>query len=199
MRLFEEVELGAEVDLELVGERLDLEQLRSLGVTGDQRRGRPQKREVDLHLLDDSGPPDLHHDLPAGLQQREMRLRDRCCRKRLRIDAREDVVAEICADDRVDVRKRHGRHLVDEPAQLLDVDVRQEVGTRRKELAQLDERRAELLQGQAEVARALTRRLSMPAHADLRQDAAEAGALCDPGHRHRATSSAQGVRPRLAS
>ena len=74
-------------------------------------------------------------------------------------------------------------------AQLLDVDVGQEVGPRREELAQLDEGRAELLQRQAEAARALARRLSMPAHADLRQDAAEAGALCDPGHGQRATSS----------
>ena len=63
VRLFEEVELGAEVNLELVGERLDLQELRGLGVAGDQRGGRAQQREVELDLLDDPRPPDLHHDL----------------------------------------------------------------------------------------------------------------------------------------
>ena len=46
----------------------------------------------------------------------------------------------------LDVRERHRRHVVDELPELLDVDVRQEVGPRREQLPELDVGRAELLE-----------------------------------------------------
>ena len=134
---------------------------------------------------------------PAALQQRAMRLRDRRCRQRLGIDAREHVVAEVRADDRVDVGERHGRHLVDEPAQLLDVDVGQQVGPRREQLAELDVRRAELLEASRNVARALTRRLSIArGRRSPPRTRRMPAALRDPRRPSTRDELARGVRPR---
>jgi hypothetical protein len=43
------------MNLELVGERLDLHELRRLGVAVEQPRGRAQQVEILVHLLDDPG------------------------------------------------------------------------------------------------------------------------------------------------
>ena len=54
VRLLDEVELAAQVHLELVGERLDLKQLRRLRAPCQELRRRAQHREVELDLLDDA-------------------------------------------------------------------------------------------------------------------------------------------------
>jgi hypothetical protein len=74
-------------------------------------------------------------------------LGDRARGERLRVDTRERVPAERILDHPLDLLERQRRDLVDEPAELLDVHVRQQVWTRREQLAELDERRAELLEG----------------------------------------------------
>jgi len=74
-----------------------------------------------------------------------MRLRDRRGREWLGVEADERVLAEVLSHDSLDLGEGHSRNAVDEVTQLLDVDVGQEIGTRRKELPELDEGGAELL------------------------------------------------------
>jgi hypothetical protein len=63
-----EVQLAKEVNLELVGERLELEELGRLGVPGQQPGGRPQERQVHLDLLDDAGATDFDDDVASALE-----------------------------------------------------------------------------------------------------------------------------------
>src|SRR3954466_2153223 len=101
-----------------------------------------------------------------------MDLRDRSRGERLGVEL-DDGVAEVLAHDPLDLRERERRHLVDELRELLDVDVWEQVGARRKQLAELEERRAELLQRAAELDRALAGRRPRPGDAELAQDAHE--------------------------
>jgi hypothetical protein len=57
-------------------------------------------------------------------EQRRVDLRDRRSRERLRLDADERVRRQLLGDDLPDLLERNGRNLVDELAELLDVDVR---------------------------------------------------------------------------
>lgn len=50
----------------------------------------------------------------------------------------ENVVAKISANDGVNFRESHPRHLVHEVAELVDVDVGEQIGPRRQKLVQLD-------------------------------------------------------------
>jgi hypothetical protein len=175
-----EVQLATEVDLELVGDRVELEQLGRLGVARQQPGGRPQERQVHLDLLEDPRATDLDHDVASALEERTVRLRDRRRCKRSGIDACEDVGTEVSPDHRVDLGEGHRRHLVDEVAELLDVHVGQQVRPRRQELAQLDKGRAELLECLAKALRRLTRRFAMADDADLRKHPAETGTAGDP-------------------
>ncbi len=89
-------------------------------------------------------------------------------------------------------------------AELLDVDVGQEIGPRREELAELDERRAELLEALAKRPRSLTRRVAPAGHADLGEDPPQSALLCDPPDGERAPSALEtcaheGLMPPLAT
>ncbi len=171
VRLLDEVELGPEMDLELVRELLELDLARGLGMADCETHGRAQQREIEIDLLDDAGPPHLEHDIVAGGQQPAMRLRDRSRGERLRVDAHERLLAEVGQHDSLDLREGDSRRdVVHEPAQLLDVDVGQEIGTRREELAELDEGRPELLEPAAERLRPLARRVAASGHADLAEN-----------------------------
>lgn len=77
-----------------------------------------------------------------------MNLGDRRGGERIRVDLDKCVRGKLAADDRLDLGGRHRWHLVHEARELLDVGVRHQVGARREQLAELDERRAELLQRQ---------------------------------------------------
>ena len=109
--LLREVQLRTEVDLQLVGERLELQELGRLGVTRQEPDGRAQEREVHVDLLDDPRPAHLDDHVTPALQERAVGLCDRGGRKRRGIDAREHVRAEIGLDHRIDLGERHGRNL----------------------------------------------------------------------------------------
>src|SRR5919204_1215365 len=181
VRLLEKVELGAKVHLELVRERLELEELRRLGAPLEQARRRADDVEVEVDLFHHSRPPHLHDDRLAGAEERRVDLRDGGGRDRVRVDAREDV-AEGLAYDRLELAEWHRRHLVDEAPELVDVDVRQEIGPRGEKLPELDVRRAEALEREPEVARPLARRRPLADDADLAQHAEQAAPPGDPRH-----------------
>ena len=62
VRLLAEVELRAQVHLELVRERLELEELRRLGAPLEEARRRADDVEIEVDLLHHSRPPHLHDD-----------------------------------------------------------------------------------------------------------------------------------------
>ena len=109
-----------------------------------------------------------------------MRLRDGGGGERLRVEADERVLAEVLPQHGLDLREGNRGDRVDEVAELLDVDVGQEIRPRREELAELDERRAELLEAVAKrraPSRVASRR---PATPTLGQDPPQSALLCDP-------------------
>jgi hypothetical protein len=79
--------------------------------------------------------------------------------------------ASCVKDHRLELGEGHRRHVVDESRQLLDVDVRHQVGPGREELPELHISGAELLERMAELARRLGRRGPLAGHADLTQNA----------------------------
>ena len=114
-RLLLEVELAAQVHLELLGERAHLQEL---APSRERRSSRPaversSARSSSTSLLD-PGPPHLDDDLAPVVQQRLVHLRDRRGRDRLRVEPREDVEADVRVDHRPDLRERHRRRVVDE-------------------------------------------------------------------------------------
>ena len=146
VRLLDEVELAAEMRLELVGERVRLQELRTLGPPLEQRRGLAHQREVELDLLLDAGTANLDDHLTAALEERSVHLCDRGGGDRLGLDRDEHVRGQLLGDDALDLVERHRRNLIHELLELLDVHVRQQVGTRREQLAELDVGRPELLE-----------------------------------------------------
>jgi hypothetical protein len=91
-----------------------------------------------------------------------MDLRDRGGCERLGVKPH-DRIAELLAHDSLDLGERKGRHCLHELGELLDVDLGQQVGTRGEQLAELQERRPELLEGSAELDGALARGRPLPA------------------------------------
>ena len=114
-----------------------------------------------------------------------MDLRDRRGRDRLGVEAREDVPREFLRDHLPDRVERHRRHLVDELPKLVDVRIRQQVGPRREQLAELDVGRPELLECLPKLDRALTGRGPLADDAELAQDAQDARPTRDARDMHR--------------
>ena len=177
--------------LDLVGERVELEEPRRLGPLLEERGGRTQEVKVALHLLPNAGPPDLDDHLAPVLQQRRVDLRDRGRGERLGVDARERLLSDGVADRALDPRERDRRNLVGELGELVDVDVGKQVGARRQQLPELHEGGAELLECRAELARALTRRGTVADEADLAEHAQQALAPGDLGHLERTPPSVE--------
>jgi hypothetical protein len=99
-------------------------------------------------------PLDLDDDLPAIRQNRRVDLPDRRRSERLcreRSEERVDGSAELELDLFPDLLEGRGRHLILKLGQLRDVIGRQDIGPRREKLAEFDEGRAELLQGEPEM------------------------------------------------
>ena len=180
----DEVELRAQVLLELVRKRSRLKQLRTLGSLLEQLGCPPHERQVELDLILDPGTTNLHDHLSAALEERRVHLGDRGCRERLRVDPDEDVGGEIVRDHALDLREGHREDLVDELAELLDVDIRQQIGPGREQLSELDVGRPELFQRMSELLRALSRRRAAPPDPELAQDAQQAATARDPTDVH---------------
>ena len=110
-----------------------------------------------------------------------MDLRDRGGCERLGVKPH-DRIAEVLAHDSLDLGERKGRHGVHELGELLDVDVGQQVGTRGEQLAELQERRPELLEGSAELDGALARGRSAAGDPELAHHADELPPTRDAHH-----------------
>src|SRR5215210_2355983 len=182
--LLDEIELRAQVRRELVDERVELQQAGSLGASLGHLRRRTEHAQVQLDLLEHPWTAHLDDDLATVREQRRMDLRDGRGRQRLLVDVREHAGADVALDDRAKLRERHGSDVVDEPAELLEVDVGKQVGAGGEDLAELDERRAELLERLPELARPLGRRLGRRSVSDLAQDADDVGTARGPRHLH---------------
>ena len=130
VRLSGQVELPAQVHLEFAGQRLELEELRLLGVAVQEPDRGAHQVEIDVDLLHHPRPPHLDHDLAPVLEERAVDLGDRGARQRLCVDAREDIRTEIGDDRLLDLLERDGRRVVDELRELVDVDVGKQVRPR---------------------------------------------------------------------
>lgn len=98
-RLFDQVELAAQVHLELVRQRAQLQELCGLRPFLEELDGRLHDPEVEGYLLGDPRQPHLEHDLAPVSEQRRVDLRDRRRRKRPRVEPREHVGAELFPHD----------------------------------------------------------------------------------------------------
>ena len=176
--LLDEVELGAQMHLELVGQRSRLQQLCALRARLEQAGRRAQQREVEVDLLLDPGAAHLHDHVAAASQQRGVDLCDRRRRERLGIDADEDVGRELLGDQALDLVEGHRGDVVDQLPELLDVGVREQIRPRGQQLPELDVGRPQLLEGAAELHRALPRRGPAPPDAELSKDAQQSAAPC---------------------
>jgi len=182
------------VHLELVRERPGLQELRALGPALQERRRPAEEREIDLDLLLDLGSADLDDHAPAVPHQGAVDLSDRGGGQRRLVDLDERIRRQVLRDDAPDVRERNAGHLVDQLPQLVDVDVRKKVRARREQLAELDERRAELLECMAELDRSLPRRGPAPHDAELAQNAQEPALARDARHGRRPSGSLEALR-----
>ena len=121
--------------------------LEQLDVALDRgRRVRP------LHLDGDAAPVREH---------RAVHLADRRRRQHLLVELEEeplDRLAELLADHALDIHERKRPHLILQAAQLGDDVRRHDVGPRREQLPELDERRPELVEHLAQMAAARGRR-----------------------------------------
>jgi hypothetical protein len=72
-------------------------------------------------------------------------------RECLGVDTDEDVGPELLVDDRLDQLEGLRRHLVDQPRELLDVHVGEEIRARGEQLAELQVGRPELLEREPEL------------------------------------------------
>ena len=108
-----------------------------------------EQAEITEDLLLRLGPLDLDDDVAAVVERRTVHLPDRSCGERLRIDRGEDVFprdAQLLLHDAHDLRFRQR---FDAVLQLLELGhelLGQQIGPSRKDLAELRERRPELLQ-----------------------------------------------------
>ena len=130
-----------------------------------------EQRQVLLDLLARVGALDLHHHRVAGRERRPMHLGDRAGGQRRGLDVIEDVLprhAELLLHHLHDLFLAERRHVVLQGRELLDVLGREQVGSGRQDLAELGERRTELLERGAQ---ALA--LPAPAHGALLVGAAE--------------------------
>jgi hypothetical protein len=89
-------------------------------------------------------------------------LRDGRGGERLGLEPGKRLLPEVFAHDPLGLGEREGRHLVHELAELLDVDIREEVRSRREQLPELQVGGAELLERVAELNRAVPRGRPVP-------------------------------------
>ena len=143
------VELLADRAAELVDECLGVDEVERTNALAHDARRRAHQLQVRLDLPRGLRPLHLHDDLVACRQRRAVHLADRGSRDRRLVEGEErllDREPELLLDHPAHVRERKRRHVVLQPAELGDDVGRHHVRPRREELAELDERRPELVE-----------------------------------------------------
>ena len=148
-RLLPEVQLAMQRVRQVREHRLHVDHLLQPRAVTDLLGEDLEQRQVLFDLLLRVGTLDLHHDLLAVRERRAMHLGDRAGGERLRLDVVEHVLprhAQLLLHDAHDLLLGERRHVVLQRRELLDVLGRQQVGARRQDLAELRERRTQLLE-----------------------------------------------------
>ena len=156
-RLEPVVELLADRARELVDELARVDEVERADPLLREPRRLLEELDVALDLARRVRPLHLDDDATAVRQRRAMHLADRRRGERLLLELEEeplDRLAELLADRALDVGERERPHVVLQRAQLGDDVRRDDVRPRREELAELHERRAELVQHLAQLAAA---------------------------------------------
>ena len=128
---------------------LHVDHLLELIAVADLLREHLEQRQVLLDLLLRVGPLHLHDDRLGVRHHGAVHLRDRAGGQRRRFDVIEHVLprhAELLLHHLHDLLLGQRRHVVLELGELRDELGSEEVGTRREDLPELAERRAELLE-----------------------------------------------------
>ncbi len=152
------VELLADEARELVDEVVDVDEVERTHALPDQARGLVEEGEVVLDLARRVRTLHLDDDRVAVRQDRTVHLADRRGRDRRLAELQERLLereAQLVLDDLAHLGEGERRHVVLEPAQLGDDVRRDDVGPGREQLAELDERRTELVEHLPQVAPAL--------------------------------------------
>jgi hypothetical protein len=155
-RLVHEVELLANRPVELLGDPHRRVDAGLLHHRLEQLRQRPEDLEVRPDLRLDAGPLDLHHHRVTAERRRPVDLGDARRGQRLRLDAREGLLrgaAQACLDLRPHGLERDGSDRVLKEPQLRHELARKQIRTRGENLAELHERRSEILQHPPEAPR----------------------------------------------
>jgi len=148
------VELLADRASELVDDLVRVDEVERVDALLRKLCGLVHQREVGLDLARCVRTLHLDDDTAAVRQRRAMHLPDRRGSERLRIEVGEqplDRLTELLLDRLLDLRVRERPHVVLQAAQLGDDVRRHDVGARREQLAELDERRPELVEHLAQV------------------------------------------------
>ena len=158
---------------ELVDELMGVDEVEGADtLLGDSRR-LVEQGEVRLDLARRAGPLHLHRDPSSVRQRRAMHLADRRSGDGPWVEFEEELVdgePKVLVDHVLDVAEREGTDVVLECAELRDDVGRQDVRACRQQLAELDERRAELVEHLPQVLAALRR---LPVQLDARPAARE--------------------------
>ena len=152
------VELRADRAGELVDERARVDEVERANAFLRDARRLVEKREVGLDLPRRARPLHLHCDALAVRKRRAVHLPDRRGCDRRRVEGAERALerqAELGLDDLLDLLERERPHVVLQRAKLGDDVRRHDVGPRRENLAELHERRPELVEHLAQVHAAL--------------------------------------------
>ena len=152
------VELLPDEARELVDERVRVDEVERPDALLDHARGLVEQRQVGFDLTRRVRALHLDDDLVAVRERRAVHLTDRGGGNRLLVEADErllDRQAELFLDHDPNLREGERADVVLEAAQLGDDVRRDDIGTRGEQLAELDERRPELVEHLAEVPAAL--------------------------------------------
>ena len=174
------VELLPDEARELVDEVVDVDEVERADALPDQAGGLVEEGKVVLDLTRRVRPLHLDDHLVAVREHRPVHLADRrgCDRRLSELDERLlERQAEFAFDDLPHLRERERAHVVLQPAQLGDDVRRDDVGPGREQLAELDERRPELVEHLAQVPPALRAGGRLGARLDPRRPRKNVGEL----------------------
>jgi hypothetical protein len=148
------VELEPDRPRELVDEVARVDEVERADPLLGQTRSLIEEREVGLDLARCAGTLNLDGDLPAVGQRGAVDLADRRRGDRCGVEVEKRALEreiELGLDHLLDLLERERPHVVLEPAELHDDVGRHDVRSRREQLTELHERRAELVEHLAQV------------------------------------------------